>query len=65
VSDGRPERLSRRNRRSLVLLDPATGSPLLLNKLPLMLMDANLSDGADGFGVFSAMFAHLKESAVS
>jgi hypothetical protein len=30
-----------------------------------MLMDANLSDGADGFGVFSAMFAHLKESAVS
>jgi hypothetical protein len=49
----------------LFSLDPATGSPLLLNKLPLMLMDANLSDGADGFGVFSAMFAHLKKSAVS
>ena len=49
----------------LFSLDPATGSPLLLNKLPLMLMDANLSDGADGFGVFSAMFAHLKKWAVS
>jgi hypothetical protein len=40
-------------------LDPATGNPLPLIELPLMFMDANLSDGADGFAVFSEMFTHL------
>jgi hypothetical protein len=42
-------------------LDPATGNPLPLIELPLMFMDANLSDGADGFAVFSEMFTHLKK----
>jgi hypothetical protein len=36
--------------------DAATG-----NSFPLMLMDANLSDGADGFTVFSEMFTYLKK----
>jgi hypothetical protein len=37
------------------------GNPLPLIELPLMFMDANLSDGADRFAVFSEMFTHLKK----
>jgi hypothetical protein len=42
-------------------LDPATGNPLPLIERPLMFMDANRSDGADGFAVFSKIFTHLKK----
>jgi len=42
-------------------LDPATGNPLPLIERPLMFMDANRSDGADGFAVISEIFTHLKK----
>jgi len=61
VSDGRLRTAIAPESPLLFPLDPAIGNPLPLIELPLTFMAANLSDGADGFAVFSQMFTHLKK----